>query len=266
MRLERNRQNPFYFIKTMRLSKGIEKIQIGRLMRYFKNLYISYIEGKIARDASIGEARLIDYNFIEGMLMISFTLKTIKLFIIIITFSFYFAMLFKILLEIEHDLYAGVEVGPGEIYYDPSQEINDCDDSSIGYFTKCYALGTMSTYNEFILLLYYSFTSLSTVGFGDYHPKSNLERFVIAFFLLFGVAIFSYIMSILIGIIEQFKNLNEPLDEGEQLNSFLNIIRKFNMGEEYRADLKIEIEEFFAHKWNDDKNYPYWHQDFQEIV
>jgi hypothetical protein len=43
-------------------------------------------------------------------------------------------------------------------------------------------------------MIYYSFTSLTTVGFGDYHPKSDYERIVVMFILMFGVAIFSYIM------------------------------------------------------------------------
>lgn len=45
-----------------------------------------------------------------------------------------------------------------------------------------------------IVVTYYMFTSLSTVGFGDYNPRSNFERVFIALVLLFGVAIFSYIM------------------------------------------------------------------------
>jgi len=38
--------------------------------------------------------------------------------------------------------------------------------------------------------MYFSFTSLSTVGFGDYHPRSNSERLIGAAMLVFGVAIF----------------------------------------------------------------------------
>jgi len=45
-----------------------------------------------------------------------------------------------------------------------------------------------------VILMYFSFTSLTTVGFGDYNPRSNVERLFISFGLLFGVAIFSYIM------------------------------------------------------------------------
>jgi len=53
-------------------------------------------------------------------------------------------------------------------------------------------------------LTYFAFTSLSTVGFGDYVPRSNLERAVGAFMLLSGVAIFSYIMGNFIQILNNF--------------------------------------------------------------
>jgi len=113
-------------------------------------------------------------------------------------------MFFKIVLEIERDLWAEEE------------EYNiGCDDPAVNFFDICYSLYDRSINEQIVLLLYYSFTSLSTVGFGDFHPKSNVERFVIAFFLLFGVAIFSYIMGIFIGILGQFKDLNAALDDGE---------------------------------------------------
>lgn len=54
-------------------------------------------------------------------------------------------------------------------------------------------------------IIYYSFTSLSTVGFGDYHPKSDFERLLCMFILMFGVAIFSYIMGNFIQIVEQIR-------------------------------------------------------------
>ena len=53
-----------------------------------------------------------------------------------------------------------------------------------------------------IIATYFAFTSLSTVGFGDYHPRSDIERLLCAFILLFGVAIFSYIMGNFISILD----------------------------------------------------------------
>jgi len=46
-----------------------------------------------------------------------------------------------------------------------------------------------------IVAMYYSFTSLSTVGFGDYHPRSDFERIVCAIILCIGVGLFSSIIS-----------------------------------------------------------------------
>ena len=53
-------------------------------------------------------------------------------------------------------------------------------------------------------MVYYAFTSLSTVGFGDYHPRSDEERLFCAMILLFGVAIFSYMMGIFIEILSDY--------------------------------------------------------------
>lgn len=60
----------------------------------------------------------------------------------------------------------------------------------------------MSDKDSMIRLIYFSFTSLTTVGFGDFNPRSDFERLFIAFGLLFGVAIFSYIMSEAIDMID----------------------------------------------------------------
>ena len=53
-------------------------------------------------------------------------------------------------------------------------------------------------------MTYYAVTTLSTVGFGDFHPKNHNERIVVIFALLLGTATFSYIMSIFIDILTNF--------------------------------------------------------------
>ena len=42
---------------------------------------------------------------------------------------------------------------------------------------------------------YFALTTLSTVGFGDFYPISDYERILGAFVILFGVALFSIIIS-----------------------------------------------------------------------
>lgn len=71
-------------------------------------------------------------------------------------------------------------------------------------FMTYYSLLDKSNIQVAIIVTYYAFTSLSTVGFGDYHPTCSEERIVGAFMLLMGVAIFSYIMGNFIDILNQF--------------------------------------------------------------
>jgi voltage-gated potassium channel len=63
-----------------------------------------------------------------------------------------------------------------------------------------------------IVLTYFTFTSLSTVGLGDFVPKSDTERLIGSFILLFGVAIFSVIMSEFIDILHEFRAYNNEIN------------------------------------------------------
>lgn len=105
-----------------------------------------------------------------------------------------------------------------------------------------------------VVLSYFMFTSLSTVGFGDLHPRGDFERLACAFILLFGVAIFSYIMGIFIEILEQFQNYNAELDQGDALNQFLGIITRKNGNEILPLEMKNNIESYFDYRWKNDHN------------
>jgi len=39
-------------------------------------------------------------------------------------------------------------------------------------------------------LLYFAVTTLTTVGFGDFHPRSDGERIIVTIILLLGVGVF----------------------------------------------------------------------------
>ena len=60
-----------------------------------------------------------------------------------------------------------------------------------------------------ITVTYFTLTTLSTVGFGDYAPRSDLERACGAFVLMFGVAIFSKFLGDFIDIIAAYKAIGK---------------------------------------------------------
>ena len=84
-------------------------------------------------------------------------------------------------------------------------------------------------YRQTLVTTYFAFTSLTTVGFGDYSPRSNPERCFIVIVLLFGVSIFSLIMGIFIDILNDFLSLKRSdFDDSENLNKFFEVFKRYN--------------------------------------
>jgi len=111
----------------------------------------------------------------------------------------------------------------GELNYEGSPYSED--DKFITKF-----MGGKNSFEMALAMTYYAFTSLSTVGFGDIYPTNDAERALVAFILLFGVLIFSYVMGNFMEILETFKSINADMDDGETLSRFFGLIKQFNKG------------------------------------
>lgn len=61
----------------------------------------------------------------------------------------------------------------------------------------------MDGVRRLIILSYFSITTLSTVGFGDFYPVSDVERATASLFLLFAIILFSFFMGKLNSMIEK---------------------------------------------------------------
>ena len=96
---------------------------------------------------------------------------------------------------------------------------------------------------------YYGLTTLSTIGFGDFSPKSVQEKIIICFVLLFGVAIFSFIMGQFIEIIISYKTLDITGDN-KSLSKWIALLTKFNDSHPLSRTLITSIEEFFEYYWD----------------
>lgn len=172
---------------------------------------------KVKHDYRIAEDILEDHNKIEGLLFLHYAIKTLTLVVLIVNVSYFFGMTWMILCVINSEYFDPLVAGEPE----PVNFIN-----KFGIEDETSEDKVRSS----IKLLYFAFTSLSTVGFGDYYPFASIERLVAAFMLLFGVAIFSYIMGVFIDILDNFTKLTEELDEGDELSMFFHVMTKFNGG------------------------------------
>jgi hypothetical protein len=73
-------------------------------------------------------------------------------------------------------------------------------------------------------VVYFAFTTLSTVGFGDLTPRSDIERAMGSFILISGVAMFSFLMGNFIQILGSYTTLNADLDDGDTLSEFFGML------------------------------------------
>jgi len=106
-----------------------------------------------------------------------------------------------------------------------------------------------------ITVVYFAMTTLSTVGYGDYHPISDIERIVCSFILLFGVAVFSFIMGNFIEMLMSFKVVVAENEESEDLTKWFGLLARFNKGRSLPKEITRKIENYFDYYWANDKNY-----------
>ena len=106
-----------------------------------------------------------------------------------------------------------------------------------------------------LINLYYSMTSLSTVGFGDYYPINNNERLICGFMLMFGVALFSLFMGQLLEMIDRIKSLDNDIGEEDKLEPFFALLRgQFNYGKPLKKELRDDISNFMNLTWQNNRN------------
>lgn len=185
-------------------------------------------------DQELAENKNLDTNKIKAILIVSYLLKTFKLAMIILAVSYVIGMLWLILCEAHQDFSSS--------HPDPS-------------FLEAYDMSSRTIKEQVIIAMYFTFTTLSTVGFGDFHPKNSFERIVMTFVLLFGVAIFLYILGEFLDIMKQFMEFDSVYEDGDQLNKFFGTLQNINGNYPLDSKLIRSIEDHFILKWSEDKNF-----------
>mmetsp|Transcript_42741 Transcript_42741/g.65654 ORF Transcript_42741/g.65654 Transcript_42741/m.65654 type:complete len:242 (+) Transcript_42741:998-1723(+) len=105
-----------------------------------------------------------------------------------------------------------------------------------------------------IAMSYFMFTTLSTVGLGDFHPTNSPERVMGIFILLFGVLITSYVMDQFSDMLVQFTALDKENEESAQLSVFLTVLKKYNGNQALKGSFVNEVEKYFLYRWSCERN------------
>ena len=96
---------------------------------------------------------------------------------------------------------------------------SDCDDTHMinygyGSFADQMCIKKQSYFFQVLIIFYFCFTTLSTVGLGDFHPRGDAERLLVVPFLIFGVMSLSLITERFLTIVGRLKSINQ--DFGDQ--------------------------------------------------
>lgn len=105
-----------------------------------------------------------------------------------------------------------------------------------------------SSMESLIKVWYYGITTLSTIGYGDFLPKSVSEKIIIAFVMMFGVSVFSYIMGNFIEILMGYRQLENNGDH-RNLTKWVALLTKYNDNMPLPKNLITQIEDFFDYYW-----------------
>ena len=140
---------------------------------------------RIENDPRIAEDMDNDHNKISTLLLIKFIIVVANITFVIMTICYFEGLLWYSFCD------------QLRRFKDKFKKL-DNDQDYISFFE----LQNNTAMDNTITSLYFALTTLSTVGFGDYHPRSNSERLLQSFILMFGVSIFSYYLGKFIEILE----------------------------------------------------------------
>ena len=86
---------------------------------------------------------------------------------------------------------------------------------------------------------------MSTVGFGDLHPRGNIERLLGFLFMLLGALVTSVFMESFTHVIQRINSVDKDFDESGELSTFFKVMEQFNGGVSYDKRLIVKFAKYF---------------------
>ena len=222
-----------FLLRMLRLSKVVRLLDSQAFQVLLKKIYDRSLNTAIRDNPDVKPLKE-DHNKIMQQIYIMYIFKVVQLVIFIVVLSYFLGTFVYLVTKHTTDLNAAE---PEFTFY------------------NYYELGTKSDYDNLIIVVYYAFTTLSTVGFGDFNPKSEIERIVTTVILLLGVACFSYIMGQFIDILLNIQQVTADNEDSENLSKWLGLLKHFNKNHPLPKEMTKRFETYFEYYWANDKNY-----------
>lgn len=104
-------------------------------------------------------------------------------------------------------------------------------------------------YSAYLNSLYWCVTTLTTVGYGDLTPHSNLEKIYTMIVMILGVGVYGY-------VIGNVANIISSLDVGKaQHQERVEKINAFMIDHKFTSDLQRRVKNYFSYLWDSRRGY-----------
>lgn len=125
-------------------------------------------------------------------------------------------------------------------------------DDQVGFYEE-YNIDELSLPRRLVLCCYFALTTLSTVGYGDLTPKSNIERIFGIIIMILGIALFSYIMGNFNDVLTNYDKQMGIVDKSADLQVWITSLTKFTNNQALPRELVQKIDEHFKFVWKNDR-------------
>lgn len=125
-------------------------------------------------------------------------------------------------------------------------------------FETDYSVEIMNLKKRFVICLYYTMTTLNTIGYGDFHPQNQIEMVINIAIQIFNALLFGLLTNRLINFFrDNFSWVPEDKRQ-HRLHHWFKMINRIRLGEnnvgvDIPQATKREIEEHFEYFWQYDR-------------
>ncbi|CAG9333152.1 unnamed protein product [Blepharisma stoltei] len=107
-----------------------------------------------------------------------------------------------------------------------------------------YSISHEKIYKKYLISLYWTFVTLTTVGYGDFVPLTNTEKIYAMFVITFGAGFWAFTIGSLISIIKQHENNYSGLNI--KLACFSELCTLINLPKGSKAKAKSYMKEYYT--------------------
>jgi CRP-like cAMP-binding protein len=118
-------------------------------------------------------------------------------------------------------------------------------------FLKYFEIHEKPKNEQVLVIFYFIFTTLTTVGYGDYLAKNSEEMGLCILMMLVGSAWLALTMSKVISFVKEFEKIGKPKDNLRELTVFIHNLEHIHGP--MTSDLKSKLFKHFQYFWKNDR-------------